>query len=237
MIEHAWRRRFFVNLRVQHLQHSALIERERPGKHFVRHDRKRVAVGRGADLAARDLLGRHVCGSAGGDAGQRLDRRRLHQLGEAEIREDRVVVGAEQDVRRLHVSVDDAELVRVVQRVADAAEKCDGRVAVKRAIFDARRQAAAFDVLHDHVRRPFELAEVEDVEDVRVAHMGDRLGLAAEPRRRVQVSTQPLQDLDRAGAFELGVVRTVNDAHGTLANEVLDDVGTQPGSGPDRHGP
>ena len=98
------------------------------------------------------------------------------------------------------------------------------------------RKAAALDVLDDHVGRSLELAEVEDVEDVRVAHVRDRLRLAAEPRGRVGIRCQPLQDLDRADAFELGVVGAIDHAHGTLADEVLDYVRTQLGSGRDRHG-
>ena len=88
------RRRHPVDLRVQDLEHAALVEREGAGQHLVCHHRQRVAVGGGPDLVAGHLLRRHVRGRAGGDAGQRLDRRRLHQLGEAEVGQDRRVVSA-----------------------------------------------------------------------------------------------------------------------------------------------
>ncbi len=75
------------------------------------------------------------------------------------------------------------------------------------------------------------LAEVEDVQDIRVAHVRDRLGFAPEPCARVPIGGQALQNLDGRDAFELGVVGAVNDAHGTLADELLDYIRTQLGSG------
>ena len=77
------------------------------------------------------------------------------------------------------------------------------------------------------------LAEVVDVEDVRVAHLGDRLRFVAEPRRRVRVRRDPLQDLDGARAFELHVVGAINQTHGPLADEVLDFVLSELCSGRD----
>ena len=89
---------------------------------------------------------------------------------------------------------------------------------------EAVRQASPGDELDDHVRHAVVLAEVVDVDDVRVAHLGDRLRLMAEPSRRVRVGREPLQHLDRAGALQLHVVRAVNEAHRSLADEVLDLV-------------
>ena len=80
------------------------------------------------------------------------------------------------------------------------------------------------------------LAEVVDVDDVRVAQLGDGLGLAPEPGDGVGVRGDRLHHLDRAGAFELGVIGAVDDAHRPLADEVLDLVLAQPGPLPDRHG-
>src|SRR4029077_8130726 len=87
-----------------------------------------------------------------------------------------------------------------------------------------------------HVGRSFELAEVEDVDDVRVAHVRDRLCFAPETCDRVRVRRQPLEDLDGSGALELRMVGAVDHAHGPLAYEFLDDVRTQHGPWADRHG-
>ena len=124
----------------------------------------------------------------------------------------------------------------VVETRCDAAEVLDGHRLIELGPAQTVGQAAARDVLHDHVRRSLVFAEVEDVEDVRVAHLGDRLRLMAEARDRVLVRRNRLHDLDGAGARELGVIGAVDDAHGALAYEVLDFILTQLGSGSDRHG-
>src|SRR5258708_3326186 len=93
------------------------------------------------------------------------------------------------------------------------------------------------DVLDDHVGRPQVLTEVVHVHDVRVAQLRDGLGLVPEPRSSVRVGCDRLQDLDRAGALELGVVGAVNETHGPLAYEVLDLVLPQLRPRFDRHGP
>ena len=90
--------------------------------------------------------------------------------------------------------------------------------------------------VHDHVRGPFELTEVEDVQDVGMTHTRDRLRLVPEPRHGILVRRERLHDLDRAGSLELRVIGAVDGAHGTLANELLDLVLAQPRSGLDRHG-
>ena len=66
-----------------------------------------------------------------------------------------------------------------------------------------------------------------------MAHLGDGLRFVEEACHRIGTYRYPLQNLDRARAFELLVVGTVNDAHGPLADELLDLIGSQPGSGLD----
>ena len=88
-------------------------------------------------------------------------------------------------------------------------------------------QASAGHVLDDHVRRSLVLAEVVDVDDVGVAHLRDGLRLVSEPGHAVRVRGDRLHHLDRAGALQVRVVGTVNQAHGPLADEVLDLVLTQ----------
>src|SRR5213593_1729859 len=98
------------------------------------------------------------------------------------------------------------------------------------------RQAAAGDVLDDHVRRALELAEVVDVDDVRVAEPGDRLGLVPEAGDRARIGGDRLHDLDRARSLELRVIGAVHHAHRALAYEVLDLVLAQTGPCGYRHG-
>ncbi len=66
-----------------------------------------------------------------------------------------------------------------------------------------------------------------------MAHLGDGLRLVAEPGGGVGIWGQGLQDLDGARSFELDVVGAIDQAHGSLADEFLDLVLAQFGSGRD----
>src|SRR4030088_812606 len=127
--------------------------------------------------------------------------------------------------------------VSVVQAGRYAAEVLDRSGLLEDPLAQPVGEAAARDELHDHVRRPLVLAEVVDVEDVRMAHLSDGLRLVPEASGGIGVWRDRLQDLHRAGAFELRVVGAERVAHGTLPDEVLDLVLSELGSGSDRHGP
>ena len=118
----------------------------------------------------------------------------------------------------------DAVAVRVVKPGGDAAEVLQSRRLVGCAVRHRAGEAAAWDVLDDHVRRALVLAEVVDVDDVRVPQLGDGLGLVAEAGDGVRVRRDRLHDLDRTGPFQLRVIGAVDHAHRSLADEILDLV-------------
>src|SRR5207247_217255 len=98
------------------------VEQRRPGQRVVEHAGEGVDVGAGVDLAAFDLLGGAVldradegarAGHPGG--GELLDR--------AEIGEVCAVFGADEDVGRLHVPVDEPAGGSGVERRGDLAEE------------------------------------------------------------------------------------------------------------------
>jgi hypothetical protein len=126
--------------------------------------------------------------------------------------------------------------MRVIEPGGDAAEVLDSLGRIEPALAQAVGEASSGDVLHDHVGRPQVLTEVVHVHDVRVAQLGNRLRLMPEPRRGVRVRCDRLQDLDRAGALELGVIGAINETHRPLADEILDFVLPQLGPGLDRQG-
>ena len=84
---------------------------------FVERDAERVDVGPGVDHArlAGRLLGAHVAERADDVAGERDAAVVLHPR-EAEVGDPELALQIEQQVRRLHVAVDDAVVVRVLQR-------------------------------------------------------------------------------------------------------------------------
>ncbi len=134
-------------------------------------------------------------------------------------------VGPDQDVARLHVTVDEASGVGGCEGPCDAAP--DPRDL-------ARRQRAAsaqdggevlpVDQLHDDVRAAGVLAEVVDRDDVGVAQRGRRLGLLPEARREVGVAqVLGAEKLERDVATELGIGGTVDGRHPATAQQ-LDQV-------------
>ena len=90
-------------------------EERRPARERLeqRHA-ERVEVGGEPDRRAGDLLGRHVRERADEAAGLRLAE--VDEVGAAEVAELGVAGDVEEDVGRLDVAVDDAALVRGVQR-------------------------------------------------------------------------------------------------------------------------
>ena len=224
-----------MDVRVEHLEHAVVLKWEGPRQHLVGHGRERIAIGRRADLAAGDLLRRHVGGGAGGGAGHGVEGGRLQELDQAEVGDDRRPVARHQHVGRLHVPVDDTQRMRIVEAGRDALQVLERRGGVELSLLHLGGQAAPRHVLDDHVRRPLVLAVIEYVEDVRVAHLGDGLSLPAEAGDGVGIRRDPVHHLDRAGSCKWHVVGAIDDAHGALAYEVLDLILTQPRSRFDRH--
>ena len=106
-------RRGLEEVRVHHRDLRLLLVRRRPGERLVRDAAERVDVGPAVELLALDLLGRGVLGSA--DEQSRLGQpRRPRVLGDPEIGEVDVIrpfhpgTGRDEDVGRLHISVDEA---------------------------------------------------------------------------------------------------------------------------------
>ena len=214
-----------MDLGVEQLHQGLAVERDDPGQHLVGDGRQRVAVGGRADLVSGDLFRRHVRRSAGSYPRHRLQRRTLKEFGKSEIRQDRSAFIRQQDVGRLDIPMDDAMAVRVIKPGGDPPEVFQGGGQVDRPMRHRVGQAAARDVLDDHVGGALKVAEVVDVDDVGVAELGDRLGLVAEAGDRIDVGCDRLHDLDRAGPLQLRVIGAIDDAHRPLADEILDLVG------------
>src|SRR6185503_1502002 len=81
------------------------LEGPATGEELVEDEAERVDVAARRDLAAGELLGRHVGRRA---RAQRLARR----PGEAEVGDPDLAAAVEHDVRRLQIAVDDAAVVR-----------------------------------------------------------------------------------------------------------------------------
>ena len=147
------------------LRHVGGVERAAAGEDLVEHQAERVDVAARRDLAAGELLGRHVGRRAGAQhfAGG---------AGEAEVGDPDLAAAVEHDVRRLEIAMDDAAIVRGGEPGADLPRELDR--AVLREAADAaeqRREILAVHVFHREERVALEFADVVDAADVRVRHL------------------------------------------------------------------
>ncbi len=142
-------RRRVVQNRVDHLDGRRAGERLRSGRHFVDDRPEREEIAAVIDRVAEQALRRHVVGRAEDAAGRgeaaarfliEVDDRRL--FGQAEVEQLHDAALGDEDVGGLHVAMNDALLVRRVERIGDLdgeVDHFDGRSA-------ARRSYAAFSV-------------------------------------------------------------------------------------------
>ncbi len=219
--------------------------RDRPGpragerlladEELVQDDAGRKHVAAPVDAAAGDLLGRHVRRRAHHGAGLGLFRigAVIGHARDAEVRELDSRLAVEHHVGRLDVAVDDARLVRELQRVEQLAHdahrllKLEALVGVEEVL-----ELLALDELHDDVGDVALLAEVVHLDDVRMVQPRDRLRLAHEPHRilfgrRLVVEVALEDGLDRDFAIEPRVQALVDDAHRTLAEHAGEVVPAQ----------
>ncbi len=157
------------------------IERQRTGQQFIKQHAQRIDIRAGVDIlrAHLRLLGAHVLRRADKLAllgvqrpfGQRLSE----GLGDAEVdnlHDGFITLHGDQNVRRLHVAVDDALLVRIFERLANLVNdvQCAHR---RQTVLDLGAQVAAVHVLHGDVDVLPGAADIVDGDDVGMAQGGD----------------------------------------------------------------
>ena len=220
----------------QHLRGVLPLERQVPHHAFVEKDSEPEDVGAPVDLAPLDLLGRHVRGAAE-DLPRRGDPLRVEELRDAEVgqldvdafaglRARRVARrggGAvlEHDVLRLDVAVNDAGGVGVRQRREQLDSERGGDLGRERApLFEHLAERRAANQLDDEVLLGLPLRrDVEDLDDVRVAELRDRLRLDVEAVLGLEgVAQVRMNDLDGDVATKARVVRPVDGGHPAVAD-------------------
>ena len=106
-----------VALQLQHLQQARRAKRRPPGQQRVQHSAQAVQVAAMRDGPAVGLLGRHELGGSQHAAAGR-HARAAEQLGDAEVGKLDFARGRQQQVGGLHVAMDHAAVVGVLQRAA-----------------------------------------------------------------------------------------------------------------------
>jgi hypothetical protein len=198
-------------VRIADLGVAAAGERRRAGDAFVEQAAERVQVAGGRGRAAFDQLRREVV-QAANELALARELRRVGAAREPEVGEHSRIVGVEEHVRGLHVTVDHAARVQRVESLPELGGESrrlgDGQR-------DPARQRAARIQRHDEVV----VADFEDLDQVPGAALGRETRLARETLLRGWIgASQHLQsDVPRA------VCCAVDDAAGTLAQQ-LDHV-------------
>ena len=120
--------------------------------------------------------------------------------------------------------MDDAELVRRLERFGELPRDAERLGDRDRPLGDAFLERGALDELHDDRAGVAALFEAIDVRDERMIQRREHARFAFEPRQPVRIVDDRLgQDLDRDVALEAAVARAIDDAH-TARTERADDL-------------
>ncbi len=136
--------------------------------------------------------------------------------------------------------MDDADLVRRLERLGDLARERQRLVNGDRAFRDALGEVFALDELHDDRASARALLDAVDLRDVRVVEGGEDLGLALEAGQAVAAGPgvareMGRQDFDGDVAIELGVAGAIDLAHRAGAEGADDFVDAKACAGLERH--
>ncbi len=188
-----------------------------PAEQLVDDDRERELVGAPVDrLQVVPLLERGVRRRS-----DRVGERRIpvsaRELSEHEAGDDRVAVAVEVDRFRTQRAVDDAVLVRFVERLADAAHDLDDAMVRHRcAAVDQVAERAAFDERHLHRDERRRDVEAGHREHVRMHDLRGEVGLAHEVAARDRIVPR---DLDGYVAVGTALAAAPNGDAGTTQTD------------------
>ena len=140
--------------------------------------------------------------------------------------------GADLDVRRLQIAVDDVLLVRGVERVGDLLRDRQRLVERDRAARDPRRQVVAVDQFHDQGGEVRCLLEAVDRRDVRMVESREHFGFALKAREAIRIAGhRGRQHLDRHRPLQIAVGGAIDLAHAAGTDLRGDFVDAKAGAG------
>ena len=157
------------------------------------------------------LLGRHIGGCSQYLAIQCDGESRVIRTGQSKVHQMRSPLEIDQDIARLHIPVDDAFAMSVIQRFRDRGHDANQRTMVQQLRSRQIGERPPLDELTDDVRKSRVDTNLVDLDDVRVLEPSDSSRLAQEPlllfvRQEVAIP----RDLDGDHALELGIVGAID---------------------------
>ena len=128
--------------------------------------------------------------------------------------------------------MDDALLVRRLERLCDLLRDRQRVVERNRAARDPLRQIVTLDEFHDERTHPAGFFEAVDVRDVRVVQGCEGLGFAREPSKPVRIVRKRVrEDLERDIAIQPGIARAIDLSHAPFADRRGDFVDAETSTG------
>ena len=169
---------------------------------------------------------------------------RIERLRKAEVQYLDGSRGGELDVGWLQIPMDDAALVRGLERFRNLTGNGQRLVERNGALLDPVRERRPVDQLqHDRSqgrltgRRGLEILEPVNLRDVRVIERCEQLRLTLEPGEPFGIRREQIrQHFDRDLAIEARVPCAIDFAHAALAEDAEDFIRTETGTCGKRHG-
>src|SRR5918994_1634365 len=199
------------------------LERRSAGEHLVQHTAEAVDVAPPVDLdVAERLFGAHVLRSTedGPAAGRRLSN--VRRPGDTVIGDQDVIL-LQQDIFRLHVTMDYSLLMSVGERVGrlagDPERLGDWQTELAEKTLP---QGLPFHERHDIVQKAIRRARVEQRQNVRVLEMGDDPDLTEESLGTQRGGELGAEDFERDLAIVAQVAGEVDGGHAALSQLTLE---------------
>ncbi len=171
-----------------------------------------------------DLLRGHVVGRADNIPGPRQRSRlggQAEHLGNAEIGDLHPPLFVEEDVLGFDVAMDDAFVVRELERFADLRDDRQGLLGRKPAGALDLPQVPAVHKFHHQVVQGAGLPKIMHRDDVRVVQAGQGAGFAVEPFGKASVARcGRRQNLQRDQPIQGRLARLIDSPHAALADEL-----------------
>jgi hypothetical protein len=227
-----------LHVGAHHVELTLSREGAPPGQHLVEQDAQRVGVGLNGPRLAAHLLGRHVLGCTHQAAGAGRALAPV-EARDSEVDPLRLAARADHQVGGLDVAMHHAGVVRVldpVERLMDQRERLlEGQRA---APLESSVQCLALDEFHHQVEIVVFLGEGEHDGDVGMVESRQSLGFHPEALDQLGVIRQiGAQHLDRHGPPQGFVDAAPDEAHGSAADLLADQVVADSFAGPGRaHG-
>ena len=209
---------------LQDLRRRLVIERRAAEVEHVGEHAERVDVGARGHRLAADLLGRDVVRRPRDHVRHRILAGEVGEAPVEELHPRPAALAREEHVVELEVAVDDADVVRGAEDLAQLEQDPRDLLVREWAALESIAERLARQPFHHEVRAVRDDAGVEDVDDIRMVHRVDDARLEEEP-----VGGEPrsehvaVGELQRGALAELAVAHAVHRAHPALAELALDD--------------